>query len=182
MGPELKKSLWHWTVVVLLLCETLGCASVHVKSLDDTEVVGVVVGRGDAATVERILGSSSCQFKDDSGKIVSFFYRFNSSDDGAFLRIEVGDQVDAITLSMEPPVTGYCYAPLGPNKQPRTGKGLQLGDDESTVIQLYGRPMQRFEVGPFTRFRHQSVRDRVYEWDLLFRHGHLLEWTVSTEG
>jgi hypothetical protein len=33
-----------------------------------------------------------------------------------------------------------------------------------------------------TRYRYVVMYDQSYEWDLVFRGGKLVEWTVATEG
>jgi hypothetical protein len=90
--------------------------------------------------------------------------------------------VDAITLSKDPPLAGVCYAPIRLSTPLQTGKGLHLGATLEEATRLYGKPTESFSVGPMTRYRYVAMYDRSYEWDLVFRNGLLVEWTVATEG
>ena len=63
----------------------------------------------------------------------------------------------------------------------RTGKGIELGATIDDVIKLYGGPTARFAVGPMARLKYEAMYDRPYEWNLVFRNGRLVEWTVATE-
>src|SRR2546426_10416035 len=82
------------------------------------------------------------------------------------------------TTLFRSPLTGVCYAPVRQTVAVRTGKGLQLGATTEEVIRLYGKPTENFSVGPIVRFRYLAVLDQQHEWDLVFRNGHLVEWTV----
>lgn len=147
----------------------------------DWEMASVIVGQDGATEVQRKLGSAPCLLPSASGGTTSYLYNVAGQKDRMFLRFEVNGRVDAITLSKDPPIAGVCYAPAGQSVSVKTGKGLQLGAPLDEVINLYGKPTESFSVGPLTRFRYVVMYDRAFEWDLVFRGGRLVEWTVATE-
>jgi hypothetical protein len=111
---------------------------------------------------------------------MSYLYNVQGIDGHYFLRLEVSGRVDAITFSKDPPLTGVCYAPARLTIPLRTARGVQLGTTTDEVVKLYGEPMDNFSVGSMARFRYVTTLDRSYEWDLVFRNGRLVEWTVAT--
>jgi hypothetical protein len=110
---------------------------------------------------------------------MSYLYNVQGNDGHYFLRLEVSSRVDAITFSKDPPLTGVCYAPVRLTVPLRTARGVQLGATTDEVVKLYGVPMESFSVGSMARFRYVAALDRPYEWDLVFRNGRLVEWTVA---
>lgn len=87
----------------------------------------------------------------------------------------------AITLSKDPPLVGVCYAPLQHTVPLQTGRGVHLGSTPAEVVRLYGKPSDMFSFGLIARFRYEVMLDHPVEWDLVFRDGHLVEWTVAIE-
>lgn len=143
----------------------------------DTELATVMLVRDRDPQVQRKLGSAPCAMPAANREAISYFYR---SADGKYLRFEINDDgVEAMTMSLDPIVTGVCYAPVGRPIPISTGKGLRLGDSIERVTALYGEPKSKFAVGTLVRFRYDSDAelDRYYEWDLVFRDGRLVEWT-----
>lgn len=147
----------------------------------DRGIATVRVGSDAARDVERKLGPAPCLVPSISGDTVSYLYNVQNAAGHAFLRLEVNGQVDAITISKDPPLAGVCYAPVQKAVVLRTNSGLELGATMEEVIRLYGKPSERFSVGSMARFRYLAMLDRPYEWDLVFRDGRLVEWTVVTE-
>ncbi|MEW6543871.1 MAG: hypothetical protein AB1411_09710 [Nitrospirota bacterium] len=173
--------LWVWVAAVLLCWGSAGWAAEPTDGPDDRELATVVVGQDRPDDLERKLGASACLLPSMSGERVSYLYNVQGSDGHYFLRFEVDGRVDAITVSKDPPIAGVCYAPVRRVLPVKTGKGLYLGATKEAVLQLYGRPAESFAVGPLERFRYVSVLDHLHEWDLVFRDGRLVEWTVVTE-
>lgn len=172
---------WSWTLMIVLAWSSAGWAAEEEGVPNDHGIATVVVGRDSALDVERKLGNSPCLVPSLSGDTMSHLYNIKGAKGHHFLRLEVNGRVDAITASIDPPLAGVCYAPLHQTISLRTEKGLELGATIDEVIRLYGRPTERFSVGPMARFRYVAMLDRPYEWDLVFRDGHLVEWTVATE-
>lgn len=172
---------WLWGLAVLLTWGTASWAAEEEGVPNDRGVATVVVGRDGALDVERKLGSSPCLVPSLSGDTVSYLYNAKGVKGHHFLRLEVNGRVDAITVSYDPPLAGVCYAPLHQTVSLRTEKGLELGATSEEVVRLYGRPAEQFSVGPMTRFRYVAMLDRPHEWDLVFRDGRLVEWTVATD-
>jgi hypothetical protein len=148
---------------------------------NDREVASIVVGKDGPSEVESKLGQSPCLVPSVSGETMSYLYNVQGSEGRYFLRLEMNGRVDAITVSKDPPLTGVCYAPVRQAAPLRTERGLQLGATSEEVITLYGRPTESFAVGSMARFRYVAVLERPYEWDLVFRNGRLVEWTVAAE-
>ncbi len=147
----------------------------------DWELATVVAGRDTAPEVERKLGLSSCLVPNSTGDTISYLYNVPGTKGPNYLRLDVNGRVDAITVSQDPPIVGVCYAPMRVSLPLRTAKGIELGATIEEVVKLYGEPTERFAVGPMSRYRYVAMYDRSYEWDLVFRNGRLVEWTVSTE-
>ncbi|HSB44746.1 MAG TPA: hypothetical protein VLD60_07030 [Nitrospira sp.] len=147
----------------------------------DWELATVVAGRDTAPEVERKLGLSPCLVPNSTGDTISYLYNVPGTKGPNYLRLDVNGHVDAITVSQDPPIVGVCYAPTRASLPVRTAKGIELGATIDEVMKLYGEPTERFAVGPMARFRYVATYDRSYEWDLVFRNGRLVEWTVSTE-
>ncbi len=181
MSRSSQPMLWTGLIAGLLLA---GPSTLHAEmplGPGDWEMASVVVGKDGARDIERKLGSAPCLLPSASGGTTSYLYNVAGSTDPSFLRFEVNGRVDAITISKDPPIAGVCYAPAGQTVLGRTGKGIQLGALVDEVVSLYGKPTESFSVGPMTRFRYVAVYDRAFEWDLVFRGGRLVEWTVAAE-
>lgn len=147
----------------------------------DWELATVVAGHDTAPEVERKLGLSPCLVPNSTGDTISYLYNVPGAKGPNYLRLDVNGHVDAITVSQDPPIVGVCYAPMRASLPIRTAKGIELGATIDDVIKLYGEPTARFAVGPMARFRYEAMYDRLYEWNLVFRNGRLVEWTVATE-
>jgi len=118
------------------LCKALQQIQTRVvdANLNDRELGTIVVGYDRAADVQQKLGNVPCEVPSASHTTVSYLYQV---DGRAYLRLEVTDTVDALTLSINPPLTDLCYAPVLRPIALRTGKGLQLGATGDEVIHLY---------------------------------------------
>ena len=173
---------WLWVLIVLLpsvFSGGTGWAADPDGVPNDREIATVVVGEDRAPDVERKLGDAPCLVPSERNETVSYFYNVRGADGHHYyLRLEVNGHVDAITVAKDPPLTGVCYAPVHHTVAVRTGKGVQLGATMDEVIRIYGKPIESFSVGPMVRFRYVAMLDQPYEWDLVFRNGHLVEWTV----
>jgi len=174
---------WQLRVLIVLLFSAFsggtGLAAEPDGGPNDREFATVVVGKDRAPDVERKLGDAPCLVPSERNETVSYFYNVPGAEGHHYyLRLEVNGKVDAITVAKDPPLTGVCYAPVRQTVAVRTGKGLQLGATTEEVIRLYGKPTENFSVGPIVRFRYLAVLDQQHEWDLVFRNGHLVEWTV----
>jgi len=148
---------------------------------NDWELATVVAGHDAVPEVERKLGLSPCLVPNSTGDTISYLYNVAGAKGSSYLRLDVNAHVDAITVSQDPPIAGVCYAPIRTSLPIRTAKGIELGVTIDHVIKLYGEPTARFSVGPMARLRYEAMYDRSYEWNLVFRHGRLVEWTVATE-
>lgn len=167
-------------IMMLSLRPLPGWAESHIEQyrFGDTQLATVVLAKDRDGEIQRKLGSQPCVVPASNRTTMSHFYR---SGEGIYLRFDLnGDGVESMTMSLDPIVSGVCYAPLGRSIQVITGKGLHLGDAVEKVTQLYGEPTQMFKVGSLVRFRYDSdgELDRYYEWDLVFRDGRLVEWTA----
>jgi hypothetical protein len=147
---------------------------------NDRELAGVIVGKDGPLEIEHKLGASPCLVPSSSGETMSYLYHVPGAKGPSFLRLEVNGKVDAITISVDPPLTGVCYAPVHLSSPLRTQKGLHLGLTTEEVTNIYGKPVESFAVGSMMRFRYAGMLDRLYEWDLVFRNGQLVEWSVVT--
>jgi hypothetical protein len=180
-----QKCVAVWTLAACLASFPIRDALAQTAGpVGDRELATIVVGKDGARDVERKLGGSSCLVPSASGETTSFLY--NVKVDGleggyGYLRLEVNGQVDAITISKDPPLVGVCYAPARVSTPIRTAKGLALGASQAEVEKLYGKPTESFAVGAMARYRYVVVLDHPFEWDLVFRNGRLVEWTVVTE-
>lgn len=148
---------------------------------NDWELATVVAGHDTAREVERKLGLSPCLVPNSTGDTISYLYNVPGGKGPTYLRLDVNSHVDAITVSQDPPIVGVCYAPMRVSLPVRTAKGIELGATIDQVIKLYGEPTARFTVGPMARLRYEVMYHRPYEWNLVFRNGRLVEWTVATE-
>lgn len=179
-----KRMRWVLALALLVVASTQS-QTVHAAGVvNDRELATVVVGKDSPAEVERKLGNAPCLVPSASGETLSYLYniKLEGADGGyGYLRLEVNGQVDAITISEDPPLAGVCYAPIRKPVSLRTAAGLQLGATQEDVARLYGKPTESFSIGRMTRFRYVAMLDRPYEWDLVFRDGRLVEWTVVTE-
>jgi hypothetical protein len=165
-------------LVVFGFTALAGAASVGPS---DWELATVVAGHDTAPEVERKLGLSPCLVPNSTGDTISYLYNVPGTKGPSYLRLDVNGHVDAITVSQDPPIVGVCYAPMSVSLPVRTGKGIELGATIDDVIKLYGEPTARFAVGPMARLKYEAMYDRPYEWNLVFRNGRLVEWTVATE-
>jgi len=182
MKQSVRVQAWQWVGLILMVfaSPTWAAEGVFVPPVPhDRAMASVVVGKDSPPEVHRKLGDSPCLVPSLSGETISYLYNVHSKEGHYFLRLEVNGHVDAITVSKDPPLTGVCYAPIRHAVQMRTEQGLQLGATTDEVITLYGKPAESFAVGSMSRFRYLTVLDRPYEWDLVFRDGRLIEWTVS---
>jgi len=144
----------------------------------DTELATIVLAGDSETEVIRKLGSEPCVVPASNQATVTLFYR---STDRVYLRFEVSpDGVESMTMSVDPIVSGVCYAPLGRSLNVGTGKGVHLGDSIEKVTHLYGKPTQELVAGSLVRLRYDSEREqgRYYEWSLVFRKDRLVEWTA----
>lgn len=177
------KCLGAGIAALLMMAGNLAWASDSPGMMNDRELATVIVGLDRAADVERKLGNGACLVPSASGETTSYLY--NVKGDGMegpyFLRLEVNGQVDAITLSQDPPLSGVCYAPIPKAIHLTTANGIRLGATQDEVVRVYGKPTESFAIGAMVRFRYVAMLDRPYEWDLVFRDGRLVEWTVVTQ-
>lgn len=148
---------------------------------NDLELATIVVGRDGVPEIERKLGPSPCLVPSVSNESVSYLYHAHGVDGPSYLRVEIAGHVEAITLSKDPPLVGVCYAPLHHTVPLQTGRGVHLGSTPEEVMHIYGRPNEMFSFGLISRFRYEVMLEHPFEWDLVFRDGHLVEWTVATE-
>jgi hypothetical protein len=165
-------------ILVLGFTTWAGAASVGPS---DWELATVVAGKDTAHEVERKLGKTACLMPNSTGDTISYLYNVAGQKGPYYLRLDVNGHVDAMTISQDPPIAGVCYAPTSVSFRAKTGKGLELGATTDEVVTLYGEPSARFAVGPMARLRYVAMYDRPYEWNLVFRNGRLVEWTVATE-
>jgi hypothetical protein len=176
-----KKTGWALGLFAALVCSgEVSWALDPVGVPDDRVLAGVTVGKDGPREVERKWGPAPCLVPSLSGEEMSYLYHVPSAKGSSFLRLEVNAHVNAITISEDPPLTGVCYAPLQLPTPIRTGKGLHLGLTTEEVTNIYGKPVESFAVGSMMRFRYAAMLDRPYEWDLVFRNGRLVEWSVVT--
>lgn len=179
-GPKLGLT----TSVLLggLLGGALGCTMALPVGPDDVRVGPLTVGQDTLADVQKWLGRLPCHVRSRSGETVSYLYDFEGPKGRYYVRLELaGQQVEAITLSIDPPLSGVCYAPEPVDRPPLTGRGLELGASLQQVLDRYGEPAEQYRVGRFMRLRYRAVLDSAYEWDLLFKDDRLTEWTVVTD-
>ena len=168
-------------IVAIAVWATNALALETARGPSDWELADVIAGKDGAGDVEQKLGNSPCLVPSFSGETVSYLYNVSGKRKPHYLRLEVNGLVDAITLSQDPPLAGVCYAPAKVSQPIRTGKGIELGASIDDVLKIYGEPTERFAVGPMARYRYVAMYDRTYEWNLVFRNGRLVEWTVATE-
>ncbi len=147
----------------------------------DWELATVVAGKDTARDVERKLGRTVCLMPNATGDTISYLYNIHGQQGPYYLQLEINGHVNAITLSQDPPIGGMCYAPVRTALPAKTGKGVELGASLADIVELYGEPTERFSVGPLARYRYVYMYDRSFEWDLVFRNGSLVEWTIVTE-
>lgn len=143
---------------------------------NDRQLGTIMIGRDGVEDIQRKLGNALCRVTSASHTTVSYLYNVAER---AYLRLEMTDTVQAITLSASPPLVEGCYTPVQHPFPVQTGKGLQLGATTDDVIHLYGMPSLTFREGPLQRFQYEAILDHPYEWDVLFRNGRLIEWTVA---
>ena len=178
-----KRCHWLGACIGIILSISSQPLWAEASLVDDKELATVKVGQDTTVEVERKLGSA-CLVPSASGTSVSYLYNIKVDGvDGAYgyLRLEINGQVDAITISKDPPLSGVCYAPLSKPIPLQTVSGLVLGSTQDNVLRLYGQPAERLSIGRMTRFRYMAMLDRPYEWDVVFRDGRLVEWTVAME-
>lgn len=176
-----RRGGWVVTLVLVLAGGSVVGAAEPEGMVHDRGIATVLVGSDGASDVERKLGASPCLVPSLTGDTVSYLYNAKDAKGHYFLRLEVNGRVDSITVSKDPPLAGVCYAPLAHTMSLRTEGGLELGATMEEVLRVYGKPMERFAVGSMARFRYLAMLDRPYEWDLVFRDGRLVEWTVVSE-
>lgn len=180
-----RELLWVMLALVALIVlgvrGVAGAATPAVAGPNDWELASVVAGKDTALEVERKLGQTACLMPNATGDTVSYLYNVAAPKGAYYLRLDVNGHVDAMTVSQDPPIVGVCYAPMRTSSPIRTGKGIELGATMEDVIKLYGEPTARFTVGPMARLRYETMYHRPFEWDLVFRNGRLVEWTVATE-
>ncbi|HJT19141.1 MAG TPA: hypothetical protein VJ746_01645 [Nitrospira sp.] len=148
---------------------------------NDLALATIVAGKDTGREVERKLGRTGCMMPNSTGDTVSYLYNAVGQKGRSYLRLDVNGHVDAMTVSQDPPIVGVCYEPVRAALPIKTGKGIELGAGIDDVIKVYGEPTARFSVGPMARLRYETKSDRPYEWDLVFRNGRLVEWTIATE-
>lgn len=170
-----------WTGAFVLCDGSTLWAQQQADGPSDWELATVVAGKDRAKDVETKLGHSPCLLPSSSGDTLSYLYNVAGKEGPLYLRLTVTNHVTLMTLSKDPPIAGVCYGPVHQAILPRTGRGLQLGATTDHVTSLYGRPAERFSVGPMTRFRYVAIAGRHCEWDLVFRNDRLVEWTVVME-
>jgi len=180
----MRRETYYWLGALIgLLVSAPSSWAANAGIVDDRELATVMVGKDTRVEVERKLGSP-CLVPSASGTTVSYLY--NIKVDGieggyGYLRLEINGQVDAITISKDPPLAGVCYAPVKKPIPLQTVSGLELGATQDSVMRLYGKPAENLSVGHMARFRYVAMLDRPYEWDVVFRDGRLVEWTVAME-
>jgi hypothetical protein len=179
-----RELFWLLLALVALIVfgvkEFAGAASTT-PGPNDLALATVVAGQDTGPEVERKLGRTACLIPNSTGDTVSYLYNAVGQNGRSYLRLDVNGHVDAMTVSQDPPIVGVCYARIRASLPIKTGKGIELGAAIEDVIKLYGKPTARFSVGPMARLRYEAMYDRPYEWDLVFRNGRLVEWTVATE-
>lgn len=171
-----------WLIAVLslsILC-VLTTPVQASQDMSSNQGIPLVVGQDTLADMERKLGPA-CVVPSVTSPVSSYLYRITHRGKASFLRLEVGEHLDAITLAHDPPLTGVCYAPMRQQGVVMTKKGIQLGMSKEQIRARYGRPSEEFTVGPLTRLRYAAYLDRPYEWSLVFRNDRLVEWSVSSE-
>ena len=177
-----RELFWTMLVLVALVVWTANVFAAEVPAgPGDWGFDSLIVGKDGPRDVQQKLGTAPCLVPSESGETMSYLYHVAGAHDPFFVRLEMNGHLDAITLSKDPPIAGVCYAPAHLSGPVRTGRGLQLGASTEDVTKLYGRPTENFTVGALARFRYVVMYDRRYEWDLVFRNGHLVEWTVLTQ-
>lgn len=177
-----RELLWVMLVLTgLIVFGFTALAGAAAVGPSDWELATVVAGHDTAPEVEKKLGPTACLVPNSTGDTISYLYNVAGAKGPNYLRLDVNGHVGAITVSQDPPIVGVCYAPMRVSLSVKTGKGLELGATLDDVMKLYGEPTERFVVGPMARFRYVAMYDRPYEWDLVFRNGRLVEWTVATE-
>lgn len=173
-----------WVMIGLFVLLVLGLNTVAGAATlgpNDWVLATVVAGKDTAHEVERKLGHTACLMPNSTGDTISYLYNITGQKGQYYLRMDVNGHVDAMTVSQDPPIAGVCYAPAQVSLPAATGKGIELGTTMDDVIKVYGEPNERFAVGPMARFRYVAMYHRSFEWDLVFRNGRLVEWTVATE-
>ncbi|HLZ32509.1 MAG TPA: hypothetical protein VKP13_00735 [Nitrospira sp.] len=168
-------------VLFLLLLGSQTFAGAATPGPSDWELATVVAGKDTAPEVEQKLGRTACLMPNATGDTISYLYNIAGQKGPYYLRLDVNGHVDAMTVSQDPPIAGVCYAPVHVALPAKTGKGIELGATIDEVVKLYGEPTERFSVGPMARYRYVAMYHRAFEWDLVFRNGRLVEWTVATE-
>lgn len=181
MNSSVQRTVGYVVLMVVLAVSGRVEAAEREGGPTDKGIATVQVGTDGAPDVERKLGASPCMVPSVTGDTVSYLYNAKDAKGHYFLRLEVNGRVDSITVSKDPPLAGVCYAPLAHTMSLRTEEGLELGATMEEVLRVYGKPMERFAVGSMARFRYVAMLDRTYEWDLVFRDGRLVEWTVVSE-
>ena len=173
-----------WVLIGLLLLFVISLntyAGAATLGPSDWELATVVAGKDTAHEVEHKLGRTACLMPNATGDTISYLYNIAGKQGQYYLRLDVNGHVDAMTVSQDPPIAGVCYAPVHVSLPAKTGKGIELGATIEDVVKMYGEPTERFSVGPMARYRYVAMYHQTFEWDLVFRNGRLVEWTVSTE-
>ena len=147
----------------------------------DWELATVIAGKDTGSEVEKKLGRTACLMPNATGDTISYLYNIAGQKGPYYLRLDVNGHVDAMTVYQDPPIAGVCCAPVHVSPSAKTGKGIELGATIDEVVKLYGEPTERFAVGPMARYRYVAMYHQSFEWDLVFRNGRLVEWTVATE-
>jgi len=181
MNGRVQRAIGYMALIMSVAVSTQAWAAEREGVPTDKGIATVLVGSDGASDVERKLGASPCLVPALTGDTVSYLYNANDAKGHYFLRLEVNGRVDSITVSKDPPLAGVCYAPLAHATSLRTDKGVELGATMEEILRLYGKPTEQFAVGAMARFRYVAMLDRLYEWDLVFRDGRLVEWTVVSE-
>jgi hypothetical protein len=180
-----RELFWVMMVLIVLFVFGLnalaGAAPTGPAGPSDWELASVIAGKDTAPEVEQKLGRSPCLVPNSTGDTISYLYNIPGQKGTYYLRLDVNGHVDAITVSQDPPIAGVCYAPVHVSIPAKTGKGIELGATIDEVVKLYGEPTERFTVGPMARYRYVAMYHQSFEWDLVFRNGRLVEWTVSIE-
>gem|GEM_PF-6526240 len=147
----------------------------------DKEMAGVVLGKDKKADLDAKFGGESCIIPSLKGKTLSHFYITKG---GEFLRFDImGNVVVSMTISMDPIVSGICYAPIGKAVPLSTKLGIQLGDPMDKIINVYGKSMTKIVSGDIVRLKYRTGgTNRVHiENNLVFRNKKLVLWSSAIQ-
>lgn len=146
------------------------------EGLKDLGLADIRVGRDDVRELERKLGPSICRVQFPPDPLVIHLYEIQTDATSTYLQFKVNRYVERIQWSKDRSFIEACYTPLRRAESLRTEQGVKLGMALRELAGLYGAPTTKIEEGPLIRFRYEDPR---YEWDLLFRDGQLMEWSIA---